>query len=298
MPDSTKIAPNPIERIKPPSITVRLGTERIVFLVTDIQEPPELDVYAPQKCQMRFHLLPGLLLTPPAPAVSLASQEVKTEAAQFPAPHEPNQIVCPLLLDHMTLAGKAQILQAAMENENPFYGLSMFAKILAIPEYMELVPPKISARLPYGLVKELFPDEARAIVASDEEHSMEGGPTPGQAASLHANTLIEVNFALPTGHPLPELYRGKIVRISLSLYARAGGLALNNRSPLLVNSRSRPTRIHISSTSAEMPADGYYQLRGIGSTLPVTSSLPDFYEDYTDVIDPGAAYLARRGINL
>lgn len=259
-----------------PSITVRLGIERIVFLITEIQELPELDAYPAKECTMRFSLLPGILLT-----------------------SSRRQIVYPLLLDHdRILPGKVQVLQAAMEHENPSYGLSMFAKVLALPEYMELVPSEISAHLPYELARIFFPNEAARIVITDDmlPLSARGKLGPRRVAALKQKLPIKVNFAFPSGYPLPQLYRGKIVRISLSLFARAGGLSLNDRSPMLINSLSRPTRIYAAPAGFETPADDYYQLRSIGSGRPVTSELPDFYEDYTEMLDPTAAYLARRGI--
>ena len=270
-------APVPERLAKPPSISVRLDMSRIVFLITDLQDLPELDVCPVEQCTMRFHLLPGLLLS----------------SAQ-------RQIVCPLLLDGRILTAKAQLLLASMERENPFYGLSMFAKIVALPEYMDLVPPEISARLPYELVQELFPDVAASITITDDMIPRPAGRelTPERIASFKPKVPIDVQFNLPMGHRLPELCRGKIVRISLSLYARAGGLALNDRSDQLINSLSRPTRIHVASAEFEPPADSYYQLRSISSSRPVTSALPEFYEDYTDLLDPNAAYLARHGVRL
>lgn len=270
-------APVPERLAKPPSISVHLNMKHIVFLITDLQELPELDTSPVEKCTMRFRLLPGLLLGP-----------------------QQRQIVCPLLLDGLSLPAKVQLLLASMENENPFYGLSMFAKVIALPEYMKLVPPEISARLPYELVQELFPDAAAGITITDNMIPRPEGTelTPTQAATLRQQVPIEVNFVLPVGHPLPELYRGKTVRISLSLHTRTGGLALNDRSVQLINSRSHPIRIQPAATGSEPSADVYYQLRGTGSTLPITSSLPDFYEDYTEMLDPNAAYLARQGIGL
>ncbi len=261
---------------KPPSISVRLNMDRIVFLITDVQELPELDVHPVEKCTMRFHLLPGLLISP-----------------------QEHRIVCPLLFDQRALPAKVQLLLTSMENENPVYGLSMFAKAIELPEYMDLVPPEISVRLPYGLIQELFPAEAASIVITDDmiPHLTGKDPQSGSAATLKQQLPIPVNFTLPTGHPLPELHRGKIVRISLSLYSRSGGLALNDRSTQLINSLSRPIRVHADASELfDPPADDYYQLRSIGTSQPVTSRLPEFYEDYTEMLDPAAALLSRRGI--
>lgn len=263
---------------KPPGISVRLDMDRVVFLIPDVQELPELDVHSVKDCTMRFHLLPGLLISP-----------------------QKHQIVCPLLFDQRALPAKVQLLTASTENENPFYGLSMFAKVATLQEYMDLVPSEIVVRLPYGLVKELFPAEAASIVITDDmlPHSVGEDQRSDQVTALKQKLPIPVTFTLPTGHRLPELYRGKIVRISLNLCSRSGGLALNDRSTQLVNSLSRPVRVHVDTPEFfAPPADDYYQLRSLGTNQPITSQLPEFYEDYTEMLDPTAAMLARRGIKF
>lgn len=265
---ATPMAPTPILKFNPLNITVRLGIDRVVFLITDLPEPPELDVYPVTKCEMRFHMLPGLLLNSPE-----------------------RHIVCPFMFGRGALPVKVQLLSAAMENENPYFGLSLFAKVVEAPNYTQFIPEAPCALLPLYLVKELFPQEASELdfAAVVQEYKI----PPDRLERMP----VRVNFEFPTGYDLPEIYRRKIIRISLSLYARAGGLAPNG-APLLVNSRSRPTLIHVASSGFDPSAADYYQLRGIDQEFPATSALPDTYEDYSEVLDPTADMLARRGFKF
>lgn len=259
---------SPALKLDPPSLTIRLGIDRVVFLVTELLELPELDVYPVADCAMRFRMLPGLLLSSPA-----------------------RHVICPLTPDRGAIPIKIQLLSAAMENENPYFGLSLFAKITEALEYTQFIPETPSTLLPHGLVRELFPREMDSLDLTGivQKHKV----PPDRLDKIP----IRVNFQLPSGYDLPEIHRGKIVRISLSLYARAGGLAPNG-TPLLVNSRSRPTLIHVGSSGFNPPAADYYQLRGVSQDLPATSKLPDVYEDYSEILDPTAAMLARRGIKI
>lgn len=274
-PKSQEPSPDQRRLVEPPHIQIGLDMNRVVFLITDLDALPELDVHPVDQCQLRFHMLPGLLLTSPN-----------------------RQIVYPLLLEGKVIPVMVQLLQAAMENENPFFGLSMFVRITQALEYMKLVPPQISARIPYSLVEELFPREAADIIITDDmlPRLTEAELMPERAATLRAQIPIRVDFSLPTGYPLPEIYSGKIVRLSLSLRSRTGSLALNDKTVLPVNSLSRPALIHVGSAGFTTLPDDYYHLHSTGWERPVSSKLPDFYEDYTDITDPMAGLLARHGI--
>lgn len=241
-----------------PSIAPRLGIDRVVFLITEILRPPELDSCPVEQCTMCFRVMPGLLLDA----------------------HD-QRIVCPMMIGKRSaLSADAQLFQVAQEAENPHCGLSMFAKLTRISDYQTMVPEQLHAHLPASLVEKLFPSEFAVL--------------SGGGYTFTEQTPIQVRFQLPTGYPLPVVCPGKIVRISLNLYSHTGALAPNGQ-PLLVNSRSRPTRIHLPPAGFKPCADDYYQLRGCNTDLPVTSQLPAKYEDWTDALDPNAALLARMG---
>lgn len=246
------------------SLTVHLDIDRVVFLITSLQNMPELDTLPASDCTARFHMLPGLLLLSPE-----------------------RRIVYPLLLAQSALSVQAKILSAANEREN-LYGLSMFAKLSATPDYTARIPEQLIAHLPYHLVQDLFPQEIAHSEIADYVAELN---TPAELVDM---TPIRVIFELPVGYRLPEICPGKIVKVSLDLHTHTGGLAPNG-VPLFINSRSRPTRIHNAPLSFNPPADDYYQLRGVDADLPVTSSLPQVYEDYTDMLNPNAALLARMG---
>lgn len=101
-----------------PSITPRLGIDRVVFLITEIIRPPELDSCPVEQCTMHFRVMPGLLLDA----------------------HD-QCIVCPMMIGKRSaLSADAQLFQVAQEAENPHYGLSMFAKLTRISDYQTMVP--------------------------------------------------------------------------------------------------------------------------------------------------------------
>lgn len=239
----------------PPSLTVNIGTERIVFLVTELLRSPELDTLPTEKCSMCFRVMPGLLL-------SLADP----------------RIICPLIVNRRkALHAEAQLLQVARELENPYYGLSMFAKLTQIPDYRAAILDTPHTYLPVALARQLFPQQIAALP---------------DAETLSDSAPILIHLRLPTGHHLPEVYAGRIVRLSLNSRSRTGGLAPNGQS-LLVNSRIYFDRIHLPAAGFTPPADDFYRLQGSASELPVSSVLPERYEDWRDALDPNAALLDR-----
>lgn len=256
------------EKVFPtPSITIHLDMDHVVFLVTDILNLPKLDAQPTEKREIRLRVLPGLLLDSPK-----------------------RQTICPLLLRQSSIPIQAQILSVAHEQEDPFYGFSMFAKLTTAPDYTNRIPEKIFAHLPCDLAYDLFPEQ----IASHPD--IQNLPTPACTAeemNRAAKLPVCVNFELPTGHRLPELRPNKIARVSLNLYTHTGGLIPSGTAPLLINSRSCPTRIHNAPLGFNPPSDDYYQLYGTSFTLPVTSDLPKVYEDYTDSFYPHAAAIAR-----
>lgn len=235
-----------------PELPVHLRFDSLVFLITELQDLPPLDTIPVEDCKMRFRVVPGLLLCSPQP------------------------IIYPLLMDRASITTEVELLSAAMENENPFYGMSLYARIRRMSDYTTYVHDSTPVRMPYELTQVFFPEEVKRA----------------ELGELHGKDLVRVDLRLPTGYELPELGPSKIVRLSVNLFTGSGGLAPNGQ-PLSINSRSRPTFIHVGSAGAGKTASDFYRLSAVSATLPVTSSLPAKYSDYTDVIDPHAAAIAR-----
>ena len=267
----------------PPTVPIRLSIDSVVFLITDLQELPPLDTEPVEQCKMRFRVMPGLLLQPPQHPATTPAAEGPTPNASPAPPSEPPQppdpvqpIVYPILLERRALSAEVQLLSVAVERENPISGLSAFARVLNIPDYITHVPERIPVCLPYDLAAALRPAETTGLDLPDD-------------------ALVRLDLQLPTGYALPELYRGKVVRLSVNFFTGSGGLALNGK-PLYINSRSRPTYIRLASSGRRPLPDDFYRLRGLSGSLPATSDLPKSYADHTELVDPNAAIIARVGL--
>ncbi len=268
---------------KPPSITVDTAISQIAFLVSDLEELPDLNKLPDNNCFIRLRVMPCVVL--PALEVRPQSPESQSLEPQQSKISEPHVIACQLSsAKRYATSVIFKLAQVSKEAEN-FYGLSALAYLESIPSFQNSAQCEPTAYLPFGLARQMFARECAAFLA-------EPAAASADAPGLPDGALIRVHFRFPTGAEWPTFRLRSLTRLSLDLSTRTGGLALNDRE-LLINSLSRPVRIHTPAGNG-MFVD-YYSLESTSHTAPVTSDLPRQTEDYTDVINPTAAYLARIG---